>query len=116
MNLQTPGPKSSKTQQPSISITPLPRQSSGGPASAAALQAASAISIKPPNVGNLKPGQSPAGGGKASFVICEICDGYIKDLDQLRNHMQWMHKVKVCFIVFLVHIKVKANFIKKIFF
>lgn len=43
----------------------------------------------------MKPGQSSAGGGKASFVICEICDGYIKDLDQLRNHMQWMHKVKV---------------------
>lgn len=43
--------------------------------------------------GNMKPGQSQ--GGKASFVICEICDGWIKDLDQLRNHMQWMHKVKV---------------------
>lgn len=41
----------------------------------------------------LKPGQSPAAGAK--FVICEICDGYIKDLEQLRNHMQWMHKVKV---------------------
>lgn len=68
----------------------MPRQSSG--AAAAALQ--SAVSIKPPNIGNLKPGQSPTG-GKASFVICEICDGYIKDLDQLRNHMQWMHKVKV---------------------
>lgn len=32
---------------------------------------------------------------KASFVICEICDGYIKDLEQLRNHMQWIHKVKI---------------------
>lgn len=42
----------------------------------------------------LKPGQGP-GGNKTSFVICEICDGYIKDLEQLRNHMQWMHKVKV---------------------
>lgn len=43
--------------------------------------------------GAVKPGQNH--GGKASFVICEICDGWIKDLDQLRNHMQWMHKVKV---------------------
>jgi hypothetical protein len=33
-------------------------------------------------------------GGKAgTFVICEICDGYIKDLEQLRTHMQWIHKV-----------------------
>lgn len=41
---------------------------------------------------NAKPGQvNPSG----KFVICEICDGLIKDLDQLRNHMQWMHKVKV---------------------
>ncbi|XP_067135671.1 MOG interacting and ectopic P-granules protein 1-like [Centruroides vittatus] len=29
------------------------------------------------------------------FVICEICDGYIKDLDQLRIHMQLIHKVKI---------------------
>lgn len=57
-------------------------------------QAAAAVLPKPPGLGNIKPGQSPQG-GKASFVICEICDGYIKDLDQLRNHMQWMHKVKV---------------------
>lgn len=63
-----------------------------------AAAAAAASNIKPPGAGNMKPGQSPAGGGKASFVICEICDGYIKDLDQLRNHMQWMHKVKVLFI------------------
>ena len=40
----------------------------------------------------LKPGQ-PTGQGKGGFVICEICDGYIKDLEQLRNHMQWIHKV-----------------------
>ena len=31
--------------------------------------------------------------GQGNFVICEICDGYIKDLEQLRNHMQWIHKV-----------------------
>ena len=43
----------------------------------------------------MKPGQPGAGqgGGKGNFVICEICDGYIKDLEQLRNHMQWIHKV-----------------------
>ena len=42
----------------------------------------------------MKPGQPGAGQGKGNFVICEICDGYIKDLEQLRNHMQWIHKVK----------------------
>lgn len=64
---------------PSISITPLPRQQSQA---------------------GIKPGQSPnASGSKPQFVICEICDGYIKDLDQLRNHMQWIHKVKVSYYV-----------------
>lgn len=63
--------------QPSISITPLPR---GTTSSTAATGAQS------------KPGDSNA---KNSFVICEICDGYIKDLEQLRNHMQWIHKVKI---------------------
>merc|ERR1719295_2548938 len=42
----------------------------------------------------MKPGQ-PQQGGKGNFVICEICDGYIRDLEQLRNHMQWIHKVKI---------------------
>ncbi|CAH2034285.1 unnamed protein product, partial [Iphiclides podalirius] len=56
--------------QPSISITPLPRQP-------------------------LPTQPQPAHQGKSTFVICEICDGYIKDLEQLRNHMQWIHKVKI---------------------
>lgn len=73
--------------QPSISITPLPRQSAGGSSGS------SPSTSKVPPAG-IKPGQSPSG-GKAQFVICEICDGYIKDLEQLRNHMQWMHKVKI---------------------
>ena len=30
-----------------------------------------------------------------TFVICEICDGYIKDLEQLRTHMSWVHKVSI---------------------
>ncbi|KAJ8713038.1 hypothetical protein PYW08_008342 [Mythimna loreyi] len=55
---------------PKISITPLPR----------APQPSSS--------------QAPHN-SKATFVICEICDGYIKDLEQLRNHMQWIHKVKI---------------------
>lgn len=79
--------KKLSTGQPSISITPLPRQTAG----AAAGQSPSTSKAPPPG---MKPGQNPAG-GKAQFVICEICDGYIKDLEQLRNHMQWMHKVKV---------------------
>lgn len=32
---------------------------------------------------------------KGTFVMCEICDGYIKDLEQLRTHMHWIHKVCV---------------------
>ncbi|CAB3246411.1 unnamed protein product [Arctia plantaginis] len=55
---------------PKISITPLPRAPQ--PSSSQAAQ-----------------------NSKATFVICEICDGYIKDLEQLRNHMQWIHKVKI---------------------
>ncbi|CAH0547216.1 unnamed protein product [Brassicogethes aeneus] len=62
--------------QPSISITPLPRGSA---------------TSTPGNV-SAKPGDSSS---KNSFVICEICDGYIKDLEQLRNHMQWIHKIKI---------------------
>ncbi|CAB3225690.1 unnamed protein product [Arctia plantaginis] len=56
--------------QPSISITPLPRQPQP---------------VLP----------QPSHNSKSTFVICEICDGYIKDLEQLRNHMQWIHKVKI---------------------
>ncbi|GAB0099176.1 MOG interacting and ectopic P-granules protein 1 [Sergentomyia squamirostris] len=81
-------------QQPSISITPLPRQGSTT-MTPAALQAAAAAAAAAASK-NLKPGQHPSGsGGKSTFVICEICDGYIKDLDQLRSHMQWIHKVKI---------------------
>ncbi|XP_034839539.1 titin homolog [Maniola hyperantus] len=57
--------------QPSISITPLPRQPQP---------------VQPP---------PPSQQNKSTCVICEICDGYIKDLEQLRNHMQWIHKVKI---------------------
>lgn len=63
-------------QQPSISITPLPRNT-----------AATANPVAP-----AKPGDTTS---KNTFVICEICDGYIKDLEQLRNHMQWIHKIKI---------------------
>nr|CAD7395347.1 unnamed protein product [Timema poppensis] len=77
-NTNKNNPAAKLLQQPSISITPLPRQSAN------TLPANSAVT---------KPGTSP--GGKATFVICEICDGYIKDLEQLRNHMQWIHKVKI---------------------
>ncbi|XP_023950873.1 uncharacterized protein LOC112055106 [Bicyclus anynana] len=66
--------QSKTSYQPSISITPLMRQPNP-------LQQ----SLAPP------PGQQ----NKSSCVICEICDGYIKDLEQLRSHMQWIHKVKI---------------------
>ncbi|XP_052859821.1 uncharacterized protein LOC128267070 [Anopheles cruzii] len=86
--------KTTKTAQPpSISITPLPRQSSSNSANMANI--AGALSkLQSQGTSAVKPGQIP-GGGKTAFVVCEICDGYIKDLDQLRNHMQWIHKVKI---------------------
>ncbi|KYN01051.1 MOG interacting and ectopic P-granules protein 1 [Cyphomyrmex costatus] len=68
-------PTAKLLSQPSISITPLPRTTSQ-------------TSIP-------GSGTSSKSGGKNTFVICEICDGYIKDLEQLRNHMQWIHKVKI---------------------
>ncbi|XP_012257110.2 uncharacterized protein LOC105686656 isoform X2 [Athalia rosae] len=68
-------PAAKLLSQPSISITPLPRSTSQTP--------------------NLGSGSSSKSSGKNTFVICEICDGYIKDLEQLRNHMQWIHKVKI---------------------
>lgn len=77
--LQSSSPKSKTVHQPSISITPLPR---GSTSSSQHMQGG----------GLVKPGDSNS---KNSFVICEICDGYIKDLEQLRNHMQWIHKVKI---------------------
>ncbi|XP_011861037.1 PREDICTED: uncharacterized protein LOC105558122 isoform X2 [Vollenhovia emeryi] len=68
-------PTAKLLSQPSISITPLPRTTSQ-------------TSIP-------GSGTSSKSAGKNTFVICEICDGYIKDLEQLRNHMQWIHKVKI---------------------
>jgi len=87
VTIQSLGQKTgNKGNSPSISITPLLGR--GGSNSGAKGGSPS------PTV---KPGQPGAGqgGGKGNFVICEICDGYIKDLEQLRNHMQWIHKVKI---------------------
>ncbi|ROT79522.1 hypothetical protein C7M84_001753 [Penaeus vannamei] len=56
---------------------------------------------RPPRAGqqaqSVSKGATPTrdSSGKPSFVICEICDGYIKDLEQLRNHMNLIHKVKI---------------------
>jgi hypothetical protein len=76
-----------------VSITPLPR---GIQQTSAISLTGGAVSKLPSGVSpGMKPGQNPNATNKTSFVICEICDGYIKDLDQLRNHMQWIHKVKV---------------------
>ncbi|XP_052892949.1 uncharacterized protein LOC128300795 isoform X2 [Anopheles moucheti] len=90
--------KTTKTAQaPSISITPLPRQSASNSNNSVANMSniAGALSkLQSQGTSAVKPGQNPSG-GKMSFVVCEICDGYIKDLDQLRNHMQWIHKVKI---------------------
>uniref|UniRef100_A0AAG5DC53 MOG interacting and ectopic P-granules protein 1 n=1 Tax=Anopheles atroparvus TaxID=41427 RepID=A0AAG5DC53_ANOAO len=97
--------KATKTAQPpSISITPLPRQSASGNNSSSSTSSSNAANmaniagalskLQAQGTSAIKPGQNPSG-GKTAFVVCEICDGYIKDLDQLRNHMQWIHKVKI---------------------
>lgn len=84
---------STKTvQQPSISITPLPRSfPSTNPQSAfvSTLSTTKSQQQTQPTVSRSQSNHKP------TFVICEICDGYIKDLEQLRNHMQWIHKVKI---------------------
>ena len=54
------------------------------------------IISKPPN----QPVNRTDGNSKGSFVMCEICDGYIKDLEQLRTHMHWIHKVKFKHFIF----------------
>uniref|UniRef100_A0A182Y2K6 MOG interacting and ectopic P-granules protein 1 n=1 Tax=Anopheles stephensi TaxID=30069 RepID=A0A182Y2K6_ANOST len=87
--------KATKTAQaPSISITPLPRQSASNNAANMSNIAGALSKLQAQGTSAVKPGQNPTG-GKMAFVVCEICDGYIKDLDQLRNHMQWIHKVKI---------------------
>jgi len=79
---------------PSISITPLPGRNNPGASTKKSTSSTSSNSNS--NANQMKPGQPGQGqGGKGNFVICEICDGYIKDLEQLRNHMQWIHKVKI---------------------
>lgn len=77
-------------QQPSISITPLPR--SFPPTNTQSAFVSTISKAKPQQI---QPSSSTNSSNKPSFVICEICDGYIKDLEQLRNHMQWIHKVKI---------------------
>ncbi|KAG8238806.1 hypothetical protein J437_LFUL010520 [Ladona fulva] len=66
-------PSTKLLQQPSISITPLPRQpavTSSSPSTHGSQHPASSATPNPN-----KPNQL---GNKATFVICEICDGYIK--------------------------------------
>lgn len=46
--------------------------------------------------GTRDPPGSVSGRNTGAFVMCEICDGYIKDLEQLRSHMHWIHKVCRC--------------------
>lgn len=79
--------KSKSMNAPSISITPLPRTTAPSPRAST-----SASTQNTPASQQAKPGDTNS---KNSFVICEICDGYIKDLEQLRNHMHWIHKVKI---------------------
>ncbi|XP_044750665.1 MOG interacting and ectopic P-granules protein 1 isoform X2 [Coccinella septempunctata] len=84
---QQQSPKAKSVNTPSISITPLPRTTAPSPRAST-----SSGSQNAPASQQAKPGDTNS---KNSFVICEICDGYIKDLEQLRNHMHWIHKVKI---------------------
>lgn len=60
--------------QPSISITPLPRQNP------VPQQNSSSTNSVINSTGTAKVGKQVAAGAnnKNSFVVCEICDGYIK--------------------------------------
>ncbi|KAI2799161.1 hypothetical protein BLOT_013169, partial [Blomia tropicalis] len=55
-----------------------------------------------PKANSLPTNRGDVTNSKGSFVMCEICDGYIKDLEQLRTHMHWIHKVRI-------HPKMLAN-------
>lgn len=98
----TPTANKTKTnQQPSISITPLPRSSTSTVTNKPSLSVSPvtpAATNTTVTVGNntvaAKAGQ-PATPGQKGGVVCEICDSTIKDLEQLRHHMQWIHKVKI---------------------
>lgn len=90
--------------KPNISITPVTRSNNVTQSSSVTLTKASSTTLTLSSrtlTGSQSGGQqksSPASTSNQSpgkFVMCEICDGYIKDLDQLRNHMQWIHKVKI---------------------
>nr|CAH0104419.1 unnamed protein product [Daphnia galeata] len=47
------------------------------------------------NTFSSKSRTQPTTPGQKGAVVCEICDSSIKDLEQLRHHMQWIHKVKI---------------------
>jgi len=83
---------SKSIQQPSISITPLPRSFPSNNTQSAFV---STLSKNKSQLSTQSSSSSTNSSNKPTFVICEICDGYIKDLEQLRNHMQWIHKVKI---------------------
>ncbi|CAL1299580.1 unnamed protein product [Larinioides sclopetarius] len=71
--------QTSSKGMPSVTITPLPKLQGPYPVPMAKPATASGSASMQSN----------------SLVVCEICDGYIKDLEQLRTHMQLIHKVKI---------------------
>ena len=93
----TPGSVAASMQQRSGVAAVVPPQRAAAPRQCrrcAAARAPQRGGAPGPVGGGLKPG-APASASKDNFVICEICDGYIRDLEQLRNHMQFIHKVKI---------------------
>ena len=70
------GQKGIRGTSPSISITPLPGKSAG---SGSPLGSKGVVARPAQASPAAKPGQPGAGQGKGNFVICEICDGYIKE-------------------------------------
>jgi hypothetical protein len=89
------GQKGVRGNSPSISITPLP-----GKAAAGSSPLGKATAARPGQAGQpvAKPGQPGAGQGKGNFVICEICDGYIKGVGgYVRFKLLRKNKNKLCF-------------------
>lgn len=75
---------SNKAQAMAKALESSTNAGAGGSAAAAAAAAAAGS----------RDGPGPGGRNSGAFVMCEICDGYIKDLEQLRSHMHWIHKVR----------------------
>lgn len=88
-------PQNPPKSVPEVTITPLPKLHGPYPVP----MAKPSNAPLPSNTMSLSSSSSSSCSSPSSqsnnLVVCEICDGYIKDLEQLRSHMQLIHKVKI---------------------